>query len=72
MHILVVDDEASQRDLLAGFLRNKGYTVTTAASGKEAVEKNVATGFDLAILDLKMPELDGIAAAYAGEMNPGA
>lgn len=60
MHILVVDDEASQRDLLAGFLRNKGYTVTTAASGKEAIEKNVVTGFDLTILDLKMPELDGI------------
>ncbi|KPK63547.1 hypothetical protein AMJ83_06475 [candidate division WOR_3 bacterium SM23_42] len=60
MHILVVDDEASQRDLLAGFLRNKGYTVTTAASGKEAIEKNVMTGFDLTILDLKMPELDGI------------
>jgi two-component system response regulator AtoC len=60
MHILVVDDEASQRDLLAGFLRNKGYAVTTAASGKEAIEKNAMTGFDLAILDLKMPELDGI------------
>jgi len=60
MHILVVDDEASQRDLLAGFLRKKGYTVTTAASGIEAIEKNRVSGFDLAILDLKMPELDGI------------
>lgn len=60
MHILVVDDEESQRELLAGFLRNKGYTVTTAASGIEAIEINARTGFDLAILDLKMPELDGI------------
>lgn len=60
MHILVVDDEASQRDLLAGFLKKKGYTVTTAASGHEAIEKNKVSGFDLAILDLKMPELDGI------------
>ncbi len=60
MHILIVDDEESQRTLLAGFLEKKGYTVTTAASGKEAVEKNRTTGFDLAILDLKMPEINGI------------
>jgi two-component system response regulator AtoC len=60
MHVLVVDDESSQRELLAGFLKKRGYTVTTAASGVEAVEKNATTGFDLVILDLKMPELDGI------------
>jgi two-component system response regulator AtoC len=60
MHILVVDDEASQRDLLAGFLKKKGYTVTTASSGMDAIEKNRGTGFDLVILDLKMPEIDGI------------
>lgn len=60
MHILVVDDESSQRELLAGFLKKQGHMVTTAASGVEAVKLNAATGFDLAILDLKMPELDGI------------
>lgn len=60
MHILVCDDEESQRELLAGFLRNCGYTVTTAGNGKEAIEKNRTTSFDLAILDLKMPEIDGI------------
>ncbi|UCG29372.1 MAG: sigma-54-dependent Fis family transcriptional regulator [candidate division WOR-3 bacterium] len=60
MHILIVDDEESQRDLLAGFLGKKGHQVETAASGKEAVDINIHTGFDLAIMDLKMPELDGI------------
>lgn len=60
MHIIVVDDEESQRTLLAGFLEKKGYTVTTAVSGIEAIEKNRTTGFDLAILDLKMPEINGI------------
>jgi DNA-binding NtrC family response regulator len=60
MHILVVDDEESQRTLLAGFLKKKGFAVSTAVSGKDAVEKNKTTGFDLAILDLKMPEIDGI------------
>lgn len=60
MHILVVDDEASQRELLAGFLKKRGYTVTTAPSGMDAIEKNRTSGFDLVILDLKMPEVDGI------------
>lgn len=60
MHILIVDDEESQRNLLAGFLKNKGYTIATAANGKEAIELNQKASFDLAILDLKMPEIDGI------------
>lgn len=60
MHILVVDDEESQRTLLAGFLKKKGFAVTASSSGKEAIEINKTTGIDLAILDLKMPEIDGI------------
>lgn len=60
MHILIVDDEEAQRSLLAGYLQKRDYTVTTAVSGHEAIEKNQEKGFDLAILDLKMPEIDGI------------
>ncbi|MEO0124386.1 MAG: sigma-54 dependent transcriptional regulator [candidate division WOR-3 bacterium] len=60
MHILVCDDEDFQRELLAGFLKNLGHSVTTAAHGKEAIEKSRTLSFDLAILDLKMPEIDGI------------
>lgn len=60
MHILIVDDEEAQRTLLAGFLEKKEYKVATASSGKEAIEKNRTQGFDLVILDLKMPEIDGI------------
>ncbi|HEX7318846.1 MAG TPA: sigma-54 dependent transcriptional regulator [bacterium] len=71
MHILVVDDEQSQRELLAGFLKTKQYTVTTAASGAEAVQLNRSTGFDLVIMDLKMPELDGIETmARMKEIDP--
>ncbi|GAH98335.1 unnamed protein product, partial [marine sediment metagenome] len=71
MHILIVDDEEAQRTLLAGFLEKKDYTVTTAASGKEAIEKNRTAGFDLAILDLKMPEIDGVEAmAKMKEIDP--
>lgn len=60
MHILIVDDEAAQRELLAGFLAKQGHQVQTAASGREAIDINAASGFDLVLLDLKMPELDGI------------
>ena len=60
MHILIVDDEESQRTLLAGFLDKKGHEVSTASSGKEAIEINSTTGFDLIVMDLKMPEIDGI------------
>lgn len=71
MHILIVDDEESQRTLLAGYLKKKGFTVTTAASGTEAIEKNRTEGFDLAILDLKMPEIDGIETmAKMKEIDP--
>lgn len=62
MRILVVDDEESQRDLLAGFLKKQGYEVTALASGKEAIEISRDRGFDLAIMDLKMTEVDGIEA----------
>src|SRR4030042_230795 len=62
MRILVVDDEESQRDLLAGFLKKRGYEVKQAASGKEAIEISRVQGFDLAIMDLKMAEIDGIEA----------
>jgi two-component system response regulator HydG len=58
--ILVVDDEESQREMLAGHLKNKGYTVTTAASGEEASEVCRKNFFEVALLDLKMPGLSGM------------
>ncbi len=58
--ILVVDDERSMREFLEIMLSKEGYEVRTAANGKEAlalVEKEL---FDLAILDIRMPKMDGI------------
>ncbi len=60
MNILVVDDEPAQRNLLAGFLQKQGHSVKTAGSGRDAIELNKHNTFDLVILDLKMPELDGV------------
>ncbi|HID93890.1 MAG TPA: sigma-54-dependent Fis family transcriptional regulator [bacterium (Candidatus Stahlbacteria)] len=57
--ILVVDDEQSQRDLLAGLLSKANHRVVVAGSGEEALKK-IDEGIDLAIVDLKMPGMDGL------------
>lgn len=58
--ILIVDDEEPQRNMLAGFLKKQGYAVETADSGKTALEVVDQKHFELALVDLKMPEMDGI------------
>lgn len=58
--ILIVEDEASVRELVKTFLTAKGYYVATAAGGKEAYELLKSDHFDLAILDLVLDdEVDG-------------
>jgi two-component system, OmpR family, response regulator len=57
--LLVVDDEATIRELLAGSLRFAGYEVATAASGTEAVRGAAAARPDLILLDVMMPDGDG-------------
>ncbi|MCB2146804.1 MAG: FAD-dependent oxidoreductase [Deltaproteobacteria bacterium] len=59
--ILVVDDESIIRQSLDAWLGDEeGYTVETAASGPEALEKLAATPFHLMLLDIKMPGMDGV------------
>lgn len=58
--ILVVDDEPDAVELLEHNLRSQGYAVSTAADGFEALQKAATTIPDLIILDLMMPELDGL------------
>lgn len=60
MRILVVDDEKNIRLLLDQCLSAEGYQVDTAVNGDHAVEKFAAAPYDLVILDMKMPGLDGI------------
>ena len=60
-HLLIVDDEAACRDLLAGWLADAGYAVVTACDGLEAQARLEATAFDLVITDLRMPGCDGLA-----------
>ena len=60
--ILVVDDYIDNRVLLAAWLRAKGYKVVEAQDGKEGVLQANRSHPDLILMDLAMPELDGIEA----------
>jgi class 3 adenylate cyclase len=57
--VLVVDDEPANRALLERWLQRHGHRVTTAASGPEALDQLRAGGFDLVLLDVMMPGMDG-------------
>ena len=57
--ILVVDDEESNRDILSRRLTREGYSVTVADGGKEALDRLRLERYDLVLLDIMMPELDG-------------
>ena len=57
--ILVVDDNASNRDLLSRRLQREGYRVTSAEGGASALAMIAAEGFDLVLLDLMMPGMSG-------------
>ncbi|MBR5950602.1 MAG: response regulator transcription factor [Actinomycetaceae bacterium] len=57
--LLVVDDEPSIRELLCASLRFAGFTVLTAADGHEALKQQEHTRFDLVVLDIMMPDMDG-------------
>ncbi|MDA3005583.1 MAG: response regulator transcription factor [Actinomycetota bacterium] len=59
-HILAVEDERSIRKLLRLYLDEAGYTVTEAADGAEALAKMRTGGIDLVLLDLMIPEIDGL------------
>lgn len=60
--ILIVDDFDDTRLLLRTWLEKKGYRVVEAENGNEAVAKAEGGGFDLIIMDVEMPELDGLSA----------
>ena len=61
-HILVVDDEVRIRSNIRKYAEFKGYTVTEAGDGMEAVRLCRSTDFDIIIMDIMMPELDGFSA----------
>lgn len=62
-HLLVVDDEPNIRELLSVSLRFSGFTVTAAADGRAALAAAAAHVPDLVILDVMLPDMDGLEVA---------
>jgi DNA-binding NtrC family response regulator len=60
IEILVVDDELLIRDLLYDFFSSIGYTVHLAENGQKALQLIDKVNFQVALIDLKMPEVDGL------------
>ena len=58
--LLLVDDEVGYLEVLAKRLTHRGFKVTTASSGAEAIRALRKWEFDLAVVDLKMEDMDGI------------
>ena len=71
-HILVVDDALVTRESIAHFLTFNGYTVETATSGEEGLEKFKVGQFDVVLTDWNMPGIDGPQLVDAiKELSPG-
>ncbi len=68
--ILVVDDGAENRDVLRRRLERSGHAVETAEHGRSALELLAARSFDLVLLDVLMPELDGFAVLERDQGGP--
>lgn len=65
IRILIVDDDERWRRIVGDFLRNEGYSVLEAADGVDAVDQVRRSDLDLVILDIMMPNMDGIEACRA-------
>ena len=59
-HVLLVEDEMSLAKGLAMVMREEGFDVDIADTGRSAVEKFAANGFDLLVADLRLPDIDGL------------
>ncbi|HEY0141802.1 MAG TPA: response regulator [Thermoanaerobaculia bacterium] len=57
--LLVVDDDAANRDVLSRRLQQQGHAVTTASSGRDALAELSAAAYDVVLLDIMMPDMDG-------------
>jgi len=57
--ILIVEDDTNIRETLSTILQQKGYVTETARDGKEAIQKSKTKFFNMALLDIKLPDMEG-------------
>ena len=58
--ILVVDDDEKIRNSVKTILEDEGYIVDLASTGKEAIERTEETAYNLALLDIRLPDIEGV------------
>jgi PAS domain S-box-containing protein len=63
LNLLVVDDIAMNREIASAFLRDAGHAVACVESGREAVEAAAVADYDVVLMDVRMPGMDGLEAA---------
>jgi chemotaxis family two-component system response regulator PixH len=68
--ILIVEDTPSEMELISHFLRESGYTVISAVSGKEALDKAVEQRPDVIISDVVMPGMSGFELCRSLKKHP--
>lgn len=69
-HLLVVDDIDFNREILGRAVTRQGHTFAVARNGKQALDIIAPTGFDLVLLDVNMPELDGVQVLKRLKADP--
>jgi len=62
LRVLVADDNPTNRKLAAAYLSRRGHEVALATNGQEAVEMALTGGYDVIVMDVQMPVMDGLAA----------
>jgi len=58
--ILIVDDDEAIRTTMKVILEDEGYSVDSAPSGKEAIKKTLEQTYNLALLDIRLPDMEGV------------
>lgn len=68
--ILVVEDETYLRELYVQILKDEGYDIDSAIDGEDAYNKMYAGGYDLVLLDIMLPKMDGLQILKKLKDNP--